>query len=276
MRGQVLRAAVIGLQPAKLQARRVGDAARESPRPLARRDAAALHADVDLDQPAELDAEVLRDARGGVDLLGASRSTARSSHPAASAASRRNLRSPTTWLLTRMSFTPPRTSASASPTFCTHWPDGAVRDLPQRDRGRFVRLGVRAHAHAGRARELGHLRDVAVERVEVDDERRRVDVCDRSRRSRRAAGSSVYRKSFQAVAYSCAGADLSIVARPLAPKASAATLMSDVPRIRVADVHKSFGPLDVLRGVSFDVHRGSVVSIDRRQRLGQEHAAALH
>ena len=37
--------------------------------------------------------------------------------------------------------------------------------------------------------------------------------------------------------------------------------MSDVPRIRIADVHKSFGPLEVLRGVSFDVQRGSVVSV---------------
>ena len=37
--------------------------------------------------------------------------------------------------------------------------------------------------------------------------------------------------------------------------------MSDVPRIRVADIHKSFGPIEVLRGVSFDVHRGSVVSV---------------
>ena len=37
--------------------------------------------------------------------------------------------------------------------------------------------------------------------------------------------------------------------------------MSDVPRIRIADIHKSFGPLEVLRGVSFDVHRGSVVSV---------------
>ncbi|MEJ0079249.1 MAG: amino acid ABC transporter ATP-binding protein [Alphaproteobacteria bacterium] len=37
--------------------------------------------------------------------------------------------------------------------------------------------------------------------------------------------------------------------------------MSDVPRIRIADVHKSYGPLEVLRGVSFDVHRGSVVSV---------------
>ena len=37
--------------------------------------------------------------------------------------------------------------------------------------------------------------------------------------------------------------------------------MSDVPRIRVADIHKSFGPLEVLRGVSFEVHRGNVVSV---------------
>ena len=37
--------------------------------------------------------------------------------------------------------------------------------------------------------------------------------------------------------------------------------MSDVPSIRVAGIHKSFGPLEVLRGVSFDVPRGSVVSV---------------
>jgi octopine/nopaline transport system ATP-binding protein len=37
--------------------------------------------------------------------------------------------------------------------------------------------------------------------------------------------------------------------------------MTDIPRIRVADVHKRFGALEVLRGVSFDVHRGNVVSV---------------
>ena len=37
--------------------------------------------------------------------------------------------------------------------------------------------------------------------------------------------------------------------------------MSTIPRIRVAEVHKRFGPLEVLRGVSFDVHRGHVVSV---------------
>src|SRR5690242_20107240 len=37
--------------------------------------------------------------------------------------------------------------------------------------------------------------------------------------------------------------------------------MSDTPCIRVADLHKHFGTLDVLKGVSFEVHRGSVVSM---------------
>jgi ABC-type histidine transport system ATPase subunit len=37
--------------------------------------------------------------------------------------------------------------------------------------------------------------------------------------------------------------------------------MSAIPRIRVADIHKRFGLLEVLRGVSFDVYRGNVVSV---------------
>jgi ABC-type histidine transport system ATPase subunit len=37
--------------------------------------------------------------------------------------------------------------------------------------------------------------------------------------------------------------------------------MGAVPAIRVVDLHKRFGVLEVLRGVSFDVHRGTVVSM---------------
>ena len=37
--------------------------------------------------------------------------------------------------------------------------------------------------------------------------------------------------------------------------------MSKIPRIRVVDVHKRFGTLEVLRGVSFDVYSGNVVSV---------------
>jgi ABC-type histidine transport system ATPase subunit len=37
--------------------------------------------------------------------------------------------------------------------------------------------------------------------------------------------------------------------------------MGEIPAIRVVDLRKSFGTLEVLRGVSFDVHRGNVVSM---------------
>ena len=37
--------------------------------------------------------------------------------------------------------------------------------------------------------------------------------------------------------------------------------MEAIPAIRVVDLHKRFGTLEVLRGVSFDVNRGSVVSV---------------
>ena len=33
------------------------------------------------------------------------------------------------------------------------------------------------------------------------------------------------------------------------------------PTIRVVDLHKRFGQLEVLKGVSFEVHRGKVVSM---------------
>jgi ABC-type histidine transport system ATPase subunit len=37
--------------------------------------------------------------------------------------------------------------------------------------------------------------------------------------------------------------------------------MSDIPSIRISDIRKSFGPLEVLRGISFNVHRGNVISV---------------
>src|ERR1700748_3675836 len=37
--------------------------------------------------------------------------------------------------------------------------------------------------------------------------------------------------------------------------------MSATPCLRVVGLHKRFGPLEVLRGVSFEVARGSVVSV---------------
>ena len=57
--------------------------------------------------------------------------------------------------------------------------DGARRDLLQRDRRTFVRLGVRPETHARLLGEGGELGEVALERVELDDESRRLDRVDR-------------------------------------------------------------------------------------------------
>ena len=49
-------------------------------------------------------------------------------------------------------------------------------DLPPRDLGTLVRLGVRPELNAALARKLRHMRDVAFEHVEIDDERRRLQL----------------------------------------------------------------------------------------------------
>ena len=40
-----------------------------------------------------------------------------------------------------------------------------------------------------------------------------------------------------------------------------AARMTDIPLIRVQNLHKRFGKLEVLRGVSFEVKRGEVLAI---------------
>src|SRR5262249_6211388 len=77
------------------------------------------------------------------------------------------------------------------------------------------------------------------------------------RRFRREAGSSVYHETLEGY-HIRRPTDLSIAR---AAHESVPKFMSDVPSIRIAGIHKSFGSLEVLRGVSFDVPRGSVVSV---------------
>ena len=57
--------------------------------------------------------------------------------------------------------------------------DRAEFHLPGRDDGRLVRLGMRTQPHAGLADEVRHAPQVALEGVEIDDQRRRVDVGER-------------------------------------------------------------------------------------------------
>ena len=56
--------------------------------------------------------------------------------------------------------------------------DGAALDLQVRDVGALVRLRVWTERDARAARRVGHQVEVALEGVEVDDERGRVDVVD--------------------------------------------------------------------------------------------------
>jgi hypothetical protein len=51
--------------------------------------------------------------------------------------------------------------------------------------------------------------------------------------------------------------------------------MADTPVIEIRDLHKSYGNLEVLKGVDLVAPRGHVVSADRLFRVGQVHALAL-
>ncbi len=54
--------------------------------------------------------------------------------------------------------------------------DRARGDLAPGDLDRFAALLVRAQAHARRLGELRHRRDVLLERVEVEEQRRRIQL----------------------------------------------------------------------------------------------------
>ena len=56
--------------------------------------------------------------------------------------------------------------------------DGAALELRERDLRALVRLAVRAQRDTRAAHRVGHQVEVALERVEVDDQRRSVDVVD--------------------------------------------------------------------------------------------------
>ena len=69
--------------------------------------------------------------------------------------------------------------------------DRPARNLRLRDRGRLVRLRVRAQAQSSRGDLARQRVDVALERVEVEDQRGRLDRCDRVAGAR---GGSLHRR----------------------------------------------------------------------------------
>ena len=151
-RGRCWARAVIGLQAAKCEAGARAMPAPAPPRPPAC-DAAALHADVDLDQAAQLDAESCATREAASTCRSSIEAAARSSLPARAPQAGAASRSPTTWLLTSTSCTPPRTSASASPTFWQHWPTAPARSAAARSPGDLCVLACgRRRTPAARAK----------------------------------------------------------------------------------------------------------------------------
>ena len=175
----MLGSAVIRLQALEAQMRRIGDPAGEVSGGRSGRDPAALHPDLDLDERPELDAVVARHPRGGVDLLGiieAQRDLRVLGEPRQASQLRR---------ADDLVADEDVADAGARERFgfrdLLHaLADGAERNLPFRDLRAFVSLRVRPEPNAGVARNPRHLLEISLERVEVDDQRRRVDVLDGS------------------------------------------------------------------------------------------------
>ena len=86
---------------------------------------------------------------------------------------------PTTSFAISTSLTPPATSASASLTFWHAHADRAKRDLAQRDLRAFVAFGVRPQAYVPAAQRFGQALQIALERVELEDQARGVDFGER-------------------------------------------------------------------------------------------------
>ena len=151
-----------------------------------------MRADVDLDQHVErarrprVAAAPMRRSRGGVVDQHADRGVA-----CASAASRASFAAPTISLVTSTSAMPAATNDLGLADLLAADADGAARDLRRGDVRALVRLARAAAARAATPRTaLRHQIEIALERVEVDDERRRVD---RRRRDRRSCGRRLHR-----------------------------------------------------------------------------------
>ena len=185
---QMLGRAVIGLQPGKFEMRRLGDVAGEAQRRLARLDPAAVAAHVDLDIDRQGDAGLAgsRLQRGDLPrIVGADpdpRQMGEGGQPA--------------------QFLPADDLVGDE-----HVPDAALdhrlgladllnahadraeRDLLQGDDRAFVGLGVRPHPDTAAGDPLRQAAQIALEGVEIDDQRRGVDLVEGHADLGRGAGS---------------------------------------------------------------------------------------
>ncbi len=175
----VLGLALVGLQPREGQARRRRDLPGDRHGGLARGDAAAAGADIDLHEAFEGDAVLHGRRREVVDIAEV---VDADQHPRPRGERRQAID-----LLRRDHLVGDQHVADAG----THQRLGladllaadaagaAPLDLHHRDVGRLVGLGVRPVAQAVRLHEAAELLDVALERVEIDHQAGGVDLLDR-------------------------------------------------------------------------------------------------
>ena len=169
---------MVSLEPVEAQPRRVRDASRQIGRGRTRRDPAPPHADLDLDETAELHAGPSRGARRRIHLPGIVEAERDPGRPGEGG-------QPVDLRLAHHLVRDQHVRDAAShqsfrlADLLHALPDGAGRDLPLRDGDASVGLRVRPQCDAGRRHIGRHAGDVAVEGVEIDHEGRRVDLVER-------------------------------------------------------------------------------------------------
>ncbi len=173
--GDVLGAAVIGLQAAKAQPRRLGDAFGQGEGRRARLDAAAIAADIDLDKHVDCDAVGDRrlaqrfDMRDIVDADGDARLAREGREPGAFA------RPGDLVADQHVGDAALHHRLGLADLLAAH-ADRTERHLAARDDRRFMRLGMRPQADAHLLRAVGQPRQIALEGIEIEQQSRGLDL----------------------------------------------------------------------------------------------------
>ena len=169
---------MIRLQPAEVEARNCVDSLGQANRGVARRHAAAVHADFDLDQDADLAAETFRcgaEVRHVAGVIDAHR------HPGVPRQGRQARQlAPADHLVAdqHVAHAALDHDLRLADLLAAH-ADRAVGYLVEGDHRRLVGLGVGPEANRGAAQAIGHARQVALVGRQIDDQRRRIDLADR-------------------------------------------------------------------------------------------------
>ena len=183
----MLGRSLVGVQSREAQVPAAGDSLRKRESGRARLDAAAMRADVDLDE--DVQAHPLR-ARRCVQLRDVARVVGEHSdfRLAGKAREPRDLASSHDLVRDEHVGDAAGHQRLGLAHLLRAHADRAGGDLPARDLRALMTLRVRAEPHRTALHRLRHTRDVSLERVQIDDERRRVDVVERNSGGRGSRG----------------------------------------------------------------------------------------